>query len=214
MSFWTSRDTEPDWDFVFVEAHTPGQDNWTTLPDLNGHTGTSMGESCGEGWQELHPFLAHYQTDNGDGTCTATGTTGTWNAASGTSGGWEQWRVNLAPYAGGQVELHIAYVSDWSVQGLGVFLDDIEVSTGEGTTSFEDAGMGGWMVTGPAPGSGPNPNNFERITAAGFPEAAIVTSAPTDAVYRTLYMGFGLEGVSTPQARNALIDRAMNYLLQ
>jgi hypothetical protein len=27
-------------------------------------------------------------------------------------------------------------------------------------------------------------------------------------------MGFGLEGVSTPQARNALIDRAMNYLLQ
>jgi hypothetical protein len=214
MSFWISRDTEPDWDFVFVEAHTPGQDNWTTLPDLNGHTGTSTGESCGEGWHEIHPFLAHYQTDNGDGTCTATGTTGAWNAASGSSGGWEQWRVNLAPYAGGQVELHIAYVSDWSVQGLGVFLDDIAVSTGEGTTSFEDAGMGGWTVTGPAPGSGPNPNNFERITAEGFPEAAIVTSAPTDAAYRTLYMGFGLEGVSTPGARNALIGRAMSYLLQ
>jgi hypothetical protein len=74
--------------------------------------------------------------------------------------------------------------------------------------------MDGWAVTGPAPGSGPNANNFERITAAGFPEASIVTSAPTDAAYRTLYMGFGLEGVSTPQARNELIGRAMSYLLE
>jgi hypothetical protein len=32
--------------------------------------------------------------------------------------------------------------------------------------------------------------------------------------YRTLYTGFGLEGISTPQARNALIGRAMSYLLQ
>jgi len=40
LSFWTSYNTEQDWDFVFVEAHTVGQDDWTTLPDLNGHTGT------------------------------------------------------------------------------------------------------------------------------------------------------------------------------
>ena len=33
MSFWTSYDTEADWDHLFVEAHTVGQDNWTTLPD-------------------------------------------------------------------------------------------------------------------------------------------------------------------------------------
>ncbi|HEY3070595.1 MAG TPA: M14 family zinc carboxypeptidase [Gaiellaceae bacterium] len=216
MSFWVSRDTEPDWDFVFVEAHTVGQDNWTTLPDLNGHTGSSTGESCGEGWHELHPFLAHYQTDNGDGTCTSVGTTGSWNAASGTSGGWEQWRVNLAPFAGESVELHISYVSDWAVQGLGVFLDDIALSTGAGTTSFEDDGdvMDGWAVTGPAPGSPPNPNNFERITAEGFPEASAVTSAPTDAQYRTVYFGFGLEGVSTPGSRNAIMGRAISYLLQ
>ena len=46
MSFWTSYDTEADWDHVFVEAHTVGQDNWTTLPDLNGHTTQATGESC------------------------------------------------------------------------------------------------------------------------------------------------------------------------
>jgi hypothetical protein len=214
MSFWISRDTEQDWDFVFVEAHTVGQDNWTTLPDLNGHTGTSTGESCPEGWFELHPWLERYQGTDCSGSNPATG--GAWNAASGSSGGWEQWRVSLAPYVGRQVELHISYASDWSLQGLGVFLDDIAISTGEGTTSFEDDGnpMDGWAVTGPAPGSGPNANNFERITAAGFPEASIVTSAPTDAAYRTLYMGFGLEGVSTPQARNELIGRAMSYLLE
>ena len=38
LSFWVTRDTEPDWDFMFVEAHPVGSDDWTTLPDLNGHT--------------------------------------------------------------------------------------------------------------------------------------------------------------------------------
>ena len=30
LSFWTSYDTEAEWDFLAVEAHTPGQDDWTT----------------------------------------------------------------------------------------------------------------------------------------------------------------------------------------
>ncbi len=84
-------------------------------------------------------------------TCDPTGTTGEWNAASGNSGGWQQWSVDLSAYAGGQVEVSIAYVSDWATQGLGVFVDDIEVSTGEGTTSFEAGDTGGWEITGPPP---------------------------------------------------------------
>ena len=32
LSFWVDRDTEPNWDFFFVEAHTAGTDDWTTLP--------------------------------------------------------------------------------------------------------------------------------------------------------------------------------------
>ena len=29
----TSYDLEPDYDYMFVEVHTVGQDDWTTLPD-------------------------------------------------------------------------------------------------------------------------------------------------------------------------------------
>jgi hypothetical protein len=212
LSFWISRDTEQDWDFVFVEAHTVGQDNWTTLPDLNGHTSPSTGPqdpnlaSCPAGWQDLHPFLAHYQTFDGNtNTCTSTGTTGSWNAASGNSGGWQQWSVDLSAYAGQQVEVSIAYVSDWSFQGLGVFIDDTVVSTGA-STSFE-SDLGGWTVTGPAPGSAPNGNNFIRTTSAGFPEGAAITTPDT------VYFGFGFEGIAGPANRAAVMQRVMAYLL-
>ena len=65
LSFYVTRDTEPEWDFFFVEARPVGTDDWTTLPDLNGHTSQDTGASC-PGWLALHPFLAHYQTADGD----------------------------------------------------------------------------------------------------------------------------------------------------
>jgi hypothetical protein len=212
LSFWSSRDTEQDWDHFFVEAHTPGQDNWTTLPDLNGNTTTEPGLSCEDGWTTLHPWLEHYVTfDPGSDTvppsCTSTGTSGAWNAASGTSGGWQQWTVDLSAYAGGQVEVSLAYASDWSVQGLGVFIDDIEVSTGEGSTDFE-ADLGGWTVSGAPPGSAPNPVDYERIGAAGFPEGAVVATEDT------LYMGFGIEGITDATTRETVLGRAVDYLLR
>ena len=100
MSFWTSYNTEADWDHLFVEAHTVGQDDWTTLQDLNGHTSQSTGESCKPengpgGWRTIHPFMDHYQTIVGDD-CEPHGTTGDWWASSGNSGGWEQWHVDLS----------------------------------------------------------------------------------------------------------------------
>ncbi len=212
LSFWISRDTEQDWDYVFVEAHTVGQDDWTTLPDLNGHTSQSTGPqdpnlaSCPAGWRDLHPFLDHYQTLNVDNTCSPTGTTGAWNAASGRSSNWEQWSIDLSAYAGQQVEVSIAYASDWAAQGLGVFIDDTVISTGA-STSFE-TDLGGWSVTGPPPGSAPNGNNFARATAAGFPEGAAVTTDDT------IYFGFGLEGISDPNTRKAVLGRAAGYLLR
>jgi hypothetical protein len=114
--------------------------------------------------------------------------------------------VDLSAYAGQQVEVSIAYVSDWSVQGLGVFVDDTVVSTGA-STSFE-TDLGGWAVTGPPAGSAPNGNNFTRTTAAGFPEGAAITTDDT------IYFGFGFEGISGPATRAAVMDRVMDYLLR
>jgi hypothetical protein len=207
VSFWTSRDTELDWDYFFVEARTAGGDDWTTLEDLNGHTSQDTGESCPAGWRELHAQLDHYQTVAADGTCEPSGTTGEWHAASGGSGGWQEWTVDLSAYAGTDVELSLTYASDWGTQGLGVFVEDIEVSTGEGSTDFE-ADLGGWEVTGSPPGSAPNANDFERIVGAGFPEGAVVATADT------VYMGVGLEGISGAATREEAMASAIEYLLR
>ncbi|HKX68202.1 MAG TPA: M14 family zinc carboxypeptidase [Intrasporangium sp.] len=207
LSFWTSYDTEQAWDHLFVEAHTPGQEDWTTLPDQNGHTTTAVGDSCPEGWRDLHPQLDHYQTfDSETETCTATGTTGSWNAASGNSGGWQQWSVDLSAYAGGQVEVSIAYVSDWAIQGLGVFVDDIAVSTGEGTTSFE-GGLDGWTVPGAPAGSAANANDWIRTDESGFPVGNSITTPST------VLMGFGIEGITGRDARADVMERVLGHLL-
>jgi hypothetical protein len=210
MSFWTSYNTETNWDHLFVEAHTVGQDNWTTLPDLNGHTSQSTGESCKPengpgGWRTIHPFMDHYQTIVGDD-CEPHGTTGVWNASSGNSGGWEQWHVDLSGFAGQQVEVSITYVSDWAFQGLGVFVDDIEVSTGEGTTSFE-SGDDGWTPQDAPAGSAPNFNTWIVTDPTGFPEGAIIATPDT------LYMGFGFEGITDAATRNEVMGEAMDFLL-
>ena len=85
------------------------------------------------------------------------GDTGEWWAASGASDGAEQWAVDLSAYAGADVEVSISYASDDSVQGAGVFVDDVVVSNGPGTTSFEADGddLDGWAVPGAPAGQRP-----------------------------------------------------------
>ena len=170
LSFSITRDTEPGWDFVFVEAHTVGADDWTTLPDENGHTSQDTGFSC-PFWHTLHPFLTHYQTDNGDDTCSPSGSSGDWWAVSGKSDGYEDWTVDLSAFAGSDIEVSISYASDDFIQGLGAFVDDVVVSTGPGTTSFEDDGntFDGWTVPGAPEGSEPNPNDWIVGTQAEAP---------------------------------------------
>jgi Immune inhibitor A-like, MAM domain len=194
LSFWTSFNTEQDWDFVFVEAHTVGQDNWTTLPDQNGHTSQNTGSSCPSGWgQELHPILEHYQTfhENGEGdddnTCDPVGQTGTppgsWNAATGNSGGWQNWSIDLGAYRGQQVEVSIVFASDWATTTVpGAMIDDTTVTAGSNVsqTSFETQGdLGGWSIPGPHAGS-PSENVNDWIQSERIPfEDAARSPTPT-----------------------------------
>jgi len=205
LKFWTSYDTEEHWDFLTVEARTAGGDDWTTLPDANGHTTQDTGDSCPEGWNDLHPFLEHYQTLNA-GSCSPTGSSGEWHAASGNSNGWQEWSIDLNDYAGQTVEISIAYISDWSAQNLGVFVDDVTLPDGT-TTSFE-AGLDGWTVAGPPPGSGANANNWTRSNADGFPVGASISTPDS------VLMGYGFEGIATAEDRKVVMERVLDHLLE
>jgi murein tripeptide amidase MpaA len=172
LRFATSFDTENLWDFFFVEVAPVGTDDWTTLPDANGHTTQETGESChtDNGWAELHPKLEHYQTKVRD-ECTPEGTTGEWNAATGSSGGWQEWDVNLEAYRGQQVQIALVYATDWAVQNLGVWLEDISLFGGAPVT-FEDGTLGGWQA-----GSLPEPHNqatWGQPTTQSFEEGAVL----------------------------------------
>jgi bacillopeptidase F (M6 metalloprotease family) len=209
LSFWTSYDTEADWDHLFVEARTPGGDDWTTLPDLNGHTTQETGLSCiassSGGWRTLHPQLDHYQTQVGEDDCDPVGSSGEWHAASGSSNGWVEWSVDLSEWAGGTVEVSIAYASDWATQNLGVFIDDVTLPDGSTTSSETD--LGGWTVSGAPEGSAPNANDWIQTDAAVFPVGASISTPGS------ILMGFGFEGISTPEERNQVMDRVLDHLL-
>jgi hypothetical protein len=208
LSFWTSYDTEAAWDFLTVEARTAGGDDWTTLPDANGHTTQDTGESCktenSSGWRTIHPFTQRYQGVN----CEPTGTSGAWHAASGNSGGWQEWKIDLTSYAGKQVELSISYISDWATQGAGVFLDDAKVTLDGATaeeTSFE-TDLGGWTVGAPPEGTSTSINNWFRTDQVFEEGGGIVTKD-------TVYLGFGAETVADQATRTDLIKRSMQHLL-
>jgi hypothetical protein len=215
LSFKVSYDTEASYDYVIVEAHHVGMDDWTTLADANGHTTTSVGASCDLNWDALHPFLAHYQTNVNRDTaagaqdCTSNGTTGAWNAATGNSGGYQDWKVDLSAYAGSQVELSISYVQDFAFGGLGVFVDDAKL-TKDGVaadeTSFED-GLDGFVAGPPPAGSEAGTQKaWTSRTAAGYVDGPGVQTP------RSVYWGFGLEGVSGAGNRAGLMAGAMRHL--
>lgn len=204
MNFFTSYDTEPNWDFVFVEVHDLTAGTWQTVPDENLHTSSSTGDSCPEGWHELHPWLVQYQGAD----CAGAG----WHASSGRSAGWEEWQIDLVPFAGHEIEVYYSYVSDWSIQGLGTWFDDVTFSW-EGTTEGFETGTGAWVVPAGVPaGSSLNPNDWSRTTDVGFAEGAVVGMLPSDAAFRTLHFGFGFEGISTEAERNDVMCRSMNHL--
>jgi hypothetical protein len=204
LRFKTSFDTDPWADFLIVEAHEVGTDNWTTLPDAGGMTSSEIGWVCDYERLDPHPFMAHYWSED----CAPHGSTGDWNAANGNSGGWKDFDADLSAFAGKQVEVSISYVSERFTQGYGVFLDDVRLDVNGATvarTSFE-ADLGGWTVTGPPPGSAPNPNNWSRTQHVYDYGAATATAD-------TLYLGFGPEKM-TRADRTDLVSRAMRHLLK
>ncbi len=67
LSFRVNRSTLNDLDYFFVEAHTVGADDWTTLPDANGHTTPSTGARARTGWTSIPswPTMSRARTTAG-----------------------------------------------------------------------------------------------------------------------------------------------------
>jgi hypothetical protein len=219
LSFKLSYDTEPRFDYVFIEAHTVGQDDWTTLP-VPGITDTDVGAGCGDNdpfWLQLHPFLNHYLTRHASGSgfaCDPHGNVGTppgdWNAATGNSGGFQDWNVDLSSFAGKNVEVSITYIQDPAARGLGVFVDDATITVDGAQTAhtgFETPGdLAPFAVGGPPAGSPGNANNWIQTTSVGFKDG------PGIGTDHSLYWGFGLEGVNGATTRRDLVRNALAYL--
>lgn len=199
--------TEFSYDNVIVEVHTVGEDDWTTLPEATGGTDSSVPAECEGGFLLAeHPFLEHYLTPGTP--CTATGTTGSWNRFTGSTGGeWAPVSFDLSAYAGQQVELSISYVTDPSSGDIGLLVDDTKLVVGGAVTQAEgfESGLGAWSVPGAPAGSPGNASDFELTQGVG----AVVASVATD---DSLLFGFGLEQLADPADRAEILGRFVAML--
>lgn len=114
-------DIEEDWDYAFLELSSDGGQTWEILTTPSGTDSNPFGNSYGWGY-------------------------------TGTSGGgeepvWVEERVDLSPYAGSQVLLRFEYVTDASVNGEGLLVDDLAIPALGYFEDFED-GDGGWQAEG------------------------------------------------------------------
>ena len=186
---------------MIVEAHTPGQDDWTTVPISGGVSSSSdVPIECEAGFLlAMHPFLEHYLT--GGSTCQASGTTGDWHSLTGSSGGWREVSADLSAFAGTQVEVFITYVTDPGTGGVGVFVDEVGVvrdGVAEPKEGFE-TGPGAFTVPGPPAGSPGNASDW--VFAPELIDVAAAVATP-----RSLLLGFGFEHVTDPAQRSALVE--------
>lgn len=205
LKFQMSYEIEQGFDNIIVEAHTVGENNWTTLPDIGGATNSQVPTACARGFLlDMHPWLEHYLT-LGD-PCQPSGTTGEWHRFTGSSGGWQQVAFDLSRYAGEKVEVSISYVTDPASGGIGVFVDDARITVGGEPVSTQgfESGLGAWTMPGQPAGSPPNVDDFSR--ARGFVSPAVTTDD-------TVLLGFGIEQIAEPSARADLIGRVMKHLL-
>ena len=217
LTFKVSYDLEPDYDYMFVEVveldgnGDPIDSTWTTAPDVNGNTSDDTGLSCptqspASHWHDDHPFLAHYQTITSATTCDPTGTSGEWNGATGSSGGWTDWQTDLTPWAGKKIRVNIAVASDPATLGLGVWVDDAKIVVDGATideTSFEN-GLDNWAA-GPPPTGTDSLENGWQSSGRSFIEGGVVATDDT------VYTGFGFEGMNAA-ARPEFMKRVMQHL--
>lgn len=207
LRFALNWNLEPGYDHGLLEAHTAGADDWTTLPDKNGNTSTTVPAECAAGFfVNGHPFLRHYLTVGADA-CTASGTSGSWNSFTGSSGGWKPVAFDLSAYAGKKVEVSLSAVTDPSSGGRGLFADNAQLVVGGTATETEgfETSLGSWSAAPPPAGS-PNITGDWTRTGELYRSFAAVTTRDS------VLLGFGFEHVPGSAERAALMGASLAHL--
>ncbi len=147
LKFWTSYDIELDWDYAYVEVHDLTAGTWTTLPGVRTNNTLPHGQdnpNVPAGWEPQDYNSTH-----------------TWNALTGNSNGYYPEIMNLAPFAGHNIELNFVYWTDGASNGMGIFIDDIEIT---GLISDDvEAGTDGWTTGGWIITTGLFANNWQGM---------------------------------------------------
>jgi len=207
-NFKLSYNLEGGYDNIVVEARTPGGNDWTTLPDLNGGTSQQTPTECEAAFYAAqHPDLNNYLTVANP--CLPTGATGEWHAFTGDSGGWTDAAIDLSAYAGSVVEVSISYITDPGSGGIGVFIDDAFVTVdgvAGAVNGFED-GFGDFVVSGP-PASSPG-NAIDWITSPALFDQPAAIAVTED----TVTYGFGFEAITTAEGRASAMAEVLAHLL-
>ena len=218
LSFFDVVDTEPDWDYLFVEAHTVGQDDWTTLPavDPARHRPWTPANRARRAGTPIPTMRSTRSSPT-----TRPGTAPTWHVipsarpGSGTprpaplAGRTGRSTCRATPAAGRGIDLvrkRLGHAGHRRVPRRHHGVD-----RGAAPSRSRPASAHG-PSPGP-PGQPINGNDWTRTTDVGYEEGAVVTMAPTNADFRTLYFGFGFEGGRRRKERTELMGRAIDYLL-
>ena len=205
LQFQLSINTEQAYDHVIVEAHTRGQDNWTTLPDLNGGTTTDPPAECyGRASCSAAPVPAPLLRRGG---LRGRGHVRHVEPVHRLDRRLARWRSTCRP-RGPAVEVSITYVTDPGSGGVGAFVDDTRIVVDGAVTradGFEGA-TSTWTVR-PAGGQPADSGNWQ------IGERLLNLYAGTS-TEDTLLLGFGLEHLSTDAERADLVRRALGGLLE
>ncbi|MEW6567624.1 MAG: hypothetical protein AB1449_05555 [Chloroflexota bacterium] len=121
LFYWVWYDIEEDWDYVYVLVSDDDGASWDFITTPSGTAEDPTGNSYGWGY---------------------TGYSG-----GGASPVWIEETVDLSSYAGEKILVRFEYVTDASVNGDGLLLDDVSIPAIGYTEDFE-AGDGGWQAEG------------------------------------------------------------------
>lgn len=119
LQYWTWYDIEDDYDYLYLEASTDGE-NWQILQTPTSTDADPSGNSYGWAYNGMSGFDA---------------------------GEWIEETVDLSLYAGQKVWLRFEYVTDGAVNGEGLLLDDLSIPEIGYSTGFESADES-WQALG------------------------------------------------------------------